>query len=47
MKPITERIDDIPTEVFQVWIIQHSNQPIGSKLYEQCQEIIKKYPQIF
>lgn len=51
MKPITERIrnipEDIPSEVWMVWIIEYMNQPIGLELYKQCEETIKKYPQYF
>lgn len=38
---------DIPSEVWMVWIIQYINQPIGSELYNKCQEIIKNYPKYF
>lgn len=47
MKPITERINNVPIDVWKVWIINYINQPIGSELYQECIEIINKYPEYF
>lgn len=38
---------DIPAEVWEVWMIQRSGQPIGMSTWERCNEVIKKYPQFF
>jgi len=42
-----ESDQDIPSDVWFVWIIQYINQPISMKMYNDCQEIIKRYPKYF
>jgi hypothetical protein len=40
-------MSEMPPEVVKVCVIHMVGQPIGSKLMEECQETIKKYPQFF
>jgi hypothetical protein len=40
-------LKDAPAEVVNVWLIQHSNIAIGSKLLEKANDIIDKYPEYF
>lgn len=44
---ITFNPKDIPSEVWKVYVIQYINQPVGNVLYQECLEIINKYPEYF
>lgn len=37
----------IPDEVIRVWYIQEYVKYVGGDVYNECQEIIKKYPEYF
>lgn len=47
----TFRIEDVPTEVQKVWVLQHFCEMyktgVGSKLWNECQDTINKYPEWF
>lgn len=40
-------IEEIPTEVMFVKMIQHFNISVGSTIVKQCKETINKYPEYF
>ena len=40
-------IEEIPPEVWEVWIIQYFNTSVGSLIANKCNETIKKYPEYF
>lgn len=39
--------NEAPADVKMVWAIQAAGIPIGTKVYERCEEIKKKYPEWF
>ena len=45
------KIEDVPKEVLHVWGIQIacelSKVGVGSKLWNECQDVINKYPEWF
>lgn len=38
---------DVPTEVWEVWAIKMTGQPVGIDTWNYCNEIIKRYPEYF
>lgn len=45
------KLEDVPADVFKVWAVQwyckQHNTGVGSKLYNECIEIMKKHPDYF
>lgn len=45
------RLDEVPQEVKEVWYIQIASElsktGIGSKVWNECQRVINKYPEWF
>ena len=39
--------DDIPKEVWYVWVVQYTTENLNKETIDYCQEIMNKYPQYF
>ena len=44
---IAKQLEQIPNEVFQVWAIINSNQPVGLSTMNLIEDTIERYPQYF